>query len=177
MEGFGVTIAFYVLAALTLIAALGVMLSRNLLHAVLFLILAFLGISGFFVLLSAEFLAMSQVIIYVGAIAVLVLFAVLLTPRAGRDNGETKMALPALLLGVALLAVFLFAVFDADWAVIAQTEGAEGRTGLTARELGEALLTTWALPFILASVLLTAALIGAVMLSRSPEEDAEDALA
>ena len=60
----------------------------------LFLILTFVGIAGFFVLLSAEFIAMAQVIIYVGAIAVLVLFAVLLTPRAGRDNGETKMLLP-----------------------------------------------------------------------------------
>ena len=68
----------------------GVMVSRNLLHAVLFLILTFVGVAGFFVLLSADFIAMAQVIIYVGAIAVLVLFAVLLTPRAGRDNGETR---------------------------------------------------------------------------------------
>lgn len=171
MEGGGVTFAFWTLAAITLVAAGGVMVSRNLLHAVLWLILTFVGIAGFFVLLSADFIAMAQVIIYVGAIAVLVLFAVLLTPRAGRDNGETKFAAPALLLSVCLAAVFLFVIHDTAW-----------RTGdvapsLSAADLGEALLGTWVLPFELASVLLTAALVGSIMLTRSPEEEAEDALA
>ena len=83
------------------------MLARNLLHAVLLLILSFVGIAGFFLLLSAEFMAMAQVIIYVGAVAVLVLFAILLTPHAGRDNGETRMAVPALLLSLCLLAVLM----------------------------------------------------------------------
>jgi NADH-quinone oxidoreductase subunit J len=177
MEGFGVTVAFYILAALTLIAAASVMLSRDLMHAVLFLILTFTGIAGFFVLLSADFLAMAQVIIYVGAISVLLLFAIMLTPHAGRDNGETKMLAPAVLLAVCLAAVFLFVIFDADWHTVADGSGVAGRAGLSAQELGDALLTTWALPFEMASVLLTAALIGAVMLARSPEEDAEDALA
>ena len=95
MDGVGVNIAFWVLAVVTIGAALGVMAARNLLHAVLFLILTFIGVAGFFLLLSAEFLAMAQIIIYVGAIAVLVLFAVMLTPHAGQSNSETKMALPA----------------------------------------------------------------------------------
>lgn len=170
MEGVGVTLAFWVLAATTLGAAGGVMTSRNLLHAVLFLILSFVGVAGFFVLLSAEFLAMAQVIIYVGAIAVLVLFAVLLTPRAGRNNGETAMVAPAVLLSVALAAVFLFVVYDTDWATVATTPS------MTTAELGEALLSTWVLPFEMASVLLTAALVGAIMLVRSREEEAEDGL-
>ena len=59
MDGFGVTLAFWVLAGVTLVAAGGVMVSRNLLHAVLFLILTFVGIAGFFVLLSADFIAMA----------------------------------------------------------------------------------------------------------------------
>jgi len=171
MEGGGVTFAFWVLAAITLIAAGGVMVSRNLLHAVLFLILTFVGIAGFFVLLSAEFIAMAQVIIYVGAIAVLVLFAVLLTPRAGRDNGETKFAAPALLLAVCLAAVFLFVIHDTAW------QTTEDAYQLGPRELGTALLETWVLPFEIASVLLTAAMVGAIMLTRSPEEEAEDGLA
>jgi NADH:ubiquinone oxidoreductase subunit 6 (subunit J) len=171
MEGGGVVFAFYVLSAITLVAAGGVMVSRNLLHAVLFLILTFVGIAGFFVLLSADFIAMAQVIIYVGAIAVLVLFAVLLTPRAGRDNGETKFAAPAILLGVCIAAVFLFVVNDTAW----QTN--EVAPDLGAAALGRALLETWVLPFEIASVLLTAALVGAIMLTRSAEEEAEDALA
>ena len=63
MSGFGITVAFWILAALTLASAGGVMASRNLIHAVLFLIVAFLGVSGFFILLSADFLAMAQIII------------------------------------------------------------------------------------------------------------------
>ncbi|MCL6645290.1 MAG: NADH-quinone oxidoreductase subunit J [Dehalococcoidia bacterium] len=59
MDGFGVSFAFWVLAAITLVAAGGVMVSRNLLHAVLFLILTFVGVAGFFVLLSADFIAMA----------------------------------------------------------------------------------------------------------------------
>jgi NADH-quinone oxidoreductase subunit J len=171
MDGFGVTAAFWVLAGLTLVSAGGVMVSRNLLHAVLFLIVTFIGIAGFFVLLSADFIAMAQVIIYVGAIAVLVLFAVLLTPRAGRDNGETKMAAPAWLLAVCLAAVFIFVIQDTNWHVLTTSPD------LSAFDLGEALLGTWVLPFEIASVLLTAALVGSIMLARAPQEEAEDALA
>jgi NADH-quinone oxidoreductase subunit J len=170
MDGFGPVFAFYVLSGLTLVAAGGVMVSRNLLHAVLFLIVTFIGVAGFFILLSAEFLAMAQVIIYVGAIAVLVLFAVLLTPRAGRDNGETKMALPAAMLAAVLAAVTMFVVHDTDWNRV------EDSPNVAVAELGDALLNTWVLPFELASVLLTAALVGSIMLVRSPEEEAEDAL-
>lgn len=168
MDGFGVSLAFWVLTFVTCVAAAGVMLSRNLLHAVLFLILTFIGMAGYFVLLSADFLAMAQVIIYVGAIAVLVLFAVLLTPRAGRDNGETKMLLPALLLCTSLAAILLFVVTDTSW------PAADREPGVAASQLGEVLLSTWVLPFELASVLLTVALVGAIMLVRSKEEEAED---
>jgi NADH-quinone oxidoreductase subunit J len=171
MDGFGVTAAFWILSAVTLVAAGGVMVSRNLLHAVLFLILTFVGIAGFFVLLSADFIAMAQIIIYVGAIAVLVLFAVLLTPRAGRDNGETQFALPGMLLAVCLAVVFLFVIHDTAW------KTGDVAPDLSAAVLGEALLTTWVLPFELASVLLTAALVGAIMLARTAEEEAEDGLA
>jgi len=61
---------------------------RNLLHAVLFLILSFVGIAGLYITLSADFVAVTQVLIYAGAIAVLMIFAVMLTPRASRDNAE-----------------------------------------------------------------------------------------
>lgn len=170
MEGGGAAVAFWALAALTLVAAGGVAVSRNLFHAVLFLILTFIGVAGFFALLSAPFLAVAQVVIYVGAISVLLLFAILLTPRAGRDNGETSMLLPGVLLAVCLAAVFLFVIYDTTWAVRADNPR------ITANDLGAALLSTWVVPFELASVLLTAALVGAIMLVRSPGEEAEDAL-
>jgi NADH-quinone oxidoreductase subunit J len=173
MDDFGPVAAFWILSALTLVSAGGVMVSRNLLHAVLFLIVTFVGVAGFFVLLSADFIAMAQVIIYVGAIAVLVLFAILLTPRAGRDNAETRWALPGVLLSVCLAAVFLFVIHDTAWKTVDQAPDPEV---LSAAALGRALLDTWVLPFEIASVLLTAALVGAIMLTRTPEEEAEDAL-
>ncbi len=171
MDGVGVTIAFWVLAVLTLVAAGGVMVSRNLFHAVLMLIVTFIGVAGFFILLSAQFLAMAQIIIYVGAISVLILFVILLTPRAGRDNGETRMLLPGALLAVCLAAVFLIVINDATW----PTRSSD--PGLSAETLGTALLGRWVLPFEIASVLLTAALVGSIMLARTPQEEAEDALA
>lgn len=168
MEGAGEFIAFWSLAFVTLVAAGGVLASRSLFHAVLFLIVAFVGVAGFFVLLSAEFIAMAQIIIYVGAISVLLLFAVLLTPRAGRDNAETAMFVPAVLLSVAVFAIIAFVIYDTDWRLVAESPE------LGAGELGNALLGTWVLPFQVASVLLTAAMVGAIMLVRSPEEEAED---
>lgn len=170
MEGSGPTIAFWVLAIITLGAAGGVVASRNLMHAVLMLILCFLGVSGFFILLSADFLAMAQVIIYVGAISVLMLFAIMLTPAVERDNGETRMIAPALLLSVALATVFIFVAVDTNWSTVTTDPG------LTATDLGNALLTTWVLPFEIASVLLTAAMVGAIMLARTEQEEAEDEL-
>ncbi|HKS90903.1 MAG TPA: NADH-quinone oxidoreductase subunit J [Tepidiformaceae bacterium] len=169
MDGVGVTIAFWILAVITVGAALGVMAARNLLHAVLFLILAFIGVAGFFLLLSAEFLAMAQIIIYVGAIAVLVLFAILLTPYSGRGNGETRMVLPAGLLALCLAAIFIFVLTDTNWTSVNAAPG----VGVT--QLGEALLSTWVLPFEMASVLLTAALVGALMLARNPGDDSPEA--
>jgi NADH-quinone oxidoreductase subunit J len=168
MTGFGVSVAFWVLSVLTLASAGGVMASRNLIHAVLFLIVVFLGVSGFFVLLSADFLAMAQVIIYVGAISVLILFAIVLTPRAERDNSETAMVLPAIFLGVTLMAIMLFVLYDANWSVTA-TE-----PSLSAAVLGSSLLSVWVLPFELASVLLTAALVGSLMLVRSQSDEEGD---
>ena len=171
MEGSGVVIAFWALSAVTLGAAGGVIVSRSLMRAVLMLILAFIGVGGLFALLSAEFIAMAQVIIYVGAVAVLMLFAILLTPQADRDNGETRMVAPALLLCIALATIFIFVITDTNWSDVTADPG------LTARDLGDALLTTWVLPFEIASVLLTAAMVGAIMLARTEQEEAEDELA
>ena len=143
MDNGGVVFAFYVLSALTLVSAGGVMVSRNLFHAVLFLILTFVGMAGFFVLLSADFIAMAQIIIYVGAIAVLVLFAILLTPRAGRDNGETRFAAPAALLSVCVAAIFIFVIHDTAWQTndVAPRPQRPGAGSRPAQHMGPALRT------------------------------------
>ena len=94
MDSLPVIIAFYVLAAITLISALMVAMVRDLVHAVLFLILSFIGIAGLYLTLSADFVAVVQILIYAGAISVLMLFAILLTPRSARDNAAVSYSAP-----------------------------------------------------------------------------------
>ena len=154
-------IAFWSLAALTLGSAAMIILVRNLLHAVLFLILSFVGIAGLYITLSADFVAVTQILIYAGAIAVLLIFAVMLTPRSSRDNAGNFLQLPALLLSGLVIAGLTFVVLETDW-----REAGRGPFDSTAAAIGEALLSPFVLPFEIASVLLVAAMIGAIVLVR-----------
>ena len=132
---------------------------RNLLHAVLFLILSFVGIAGLYITLSADFVAVVQVLIYAGAIAVLMIFAVMLTPLSSRDNSEGLLRLPALVLSGLVAAAIAFVATETDWRV-----ATGGSFESTAAEIGEALLSPFVLPFEIASVVLMAAMIGAIVL-------------
>ena len=167
MEDTGTVVAFWALAVVTVGAALMVVAVRNLIHAVVFLILSFLGVAGLFVTLSADFVAVAQVLIYAGAIPVLILFAIVLTPRAGRDNAETFLQLPGLVLAATMASTILAVALATDWEVATR-----GGFPETASAIGEALLTTYVLPFEIASVLLLAAMVGAIVLVR-PEGPSE----
>jgi NADH-quinone oxidoreductase subunit J len=134
---------------------------RNLMHAVLLLILSFVGMAGLFITLSADFVGVVQVLIYAGAIAVLMIFAVMLTPRAARDNAGNALQLPALVLSGLLTAGVIFVVLQTEW-----REASRGSFDTTAASIGDALLTPFALPFEIASVLLVVAMIGAILLVR-----------
>ena len=161
MEDVGSIVAFWVLSVVTVGAALMVVAVRNLIHAVLFLILSFIGVAGLYVTLSADFVAVAQILIYAGAVSVLILFAVLLTPRAARDNAETFLQVPGLVLA-ALVAVTMGAIgLVTDW-----NEATRGPFSETAAAIGEALLDKYVLPFEIASVVLLAAMVGAIVLVR-----------
>ncbi|MCH7512292.1 MAG: NADH-quinone oxidoreductase subunit J, partial [Chloroflexi bacterium] len=99
MENPGIIAAFWLLSAITVGSALAVFLSRNLIHAVVFLVLSFLGMAGLFLVLSADFIAVAQILIYAGAISILMVFAVMLTPLSARDNSNSLYVLPGVLLG------------------------------------------------------------------------------
>lgn len=159
LEGTGIVIAFWSLAALTVWAAAMIVIVRNLLHAVLFLILSFVGVAGLYITLSADFVAVVQVLIYAGAIAVLMIFAVMLTPRASRDNSEGLLQLPALVLSGLMIAGVTFTALETDWRLASR-----GDFDSTATAIGEALLSPFVLPFEIASVMLVAAMIGAIVL-------------
>lgn len=168
IEDTGIVVAFWVLAITTIGCALMVAAVRELIQAVLFLALAFVGVAGIYIVLSADFVAVAQVLIYAGAIAVLMTFAVMLTPAADRKNSETAFQGPAAILAGLVLAVIVFVVYDTDWQI-------SGRAAFpaTAASLGEAFLKPYVVPFEVASVLLMTAMIGAIVLTR--EEEGDDA--
>ena len=164
MDDTAVVVAFYVLAAVTLISALMVGMVRDLVHAVLFLILSFIGVAGLYITLSADFVAVVQVLIYAGAISVLMIFAILLTPRSGRDNAPVSYAAPISVIAGLVGATIVFVALKTEWAKV---EG--DRFDTTAAAIGRALLDPFVLPFEVASVVLTVAMIGAIILVRTGE--------
>ncbi len=185
-------VVFWVLSAAAIGAAVGVVLVRDLFRAALLLALVFVAVAGFFVLMSAEFLATVQVLIYVGAISVLFIFAVMLTRDVRRGNLPNRLQIPAVVLPVLLLAAMVVTIMATDWEMIpgeardradlVQTQSvnivsddALERAGFTARAdidaarqsgLADLLVGDFVLPFEAVSVLLLAALIGALALAR-----------
>jgi NADH-quinone oxidoreductase subunit J len=167
MDDTAVVVAFWVMAAVTIGSALMVAMVHDLIHAVLFLILSFVGVAGLYVTLSADFVAVVQVLIYAGAISVLMLFSILLTPRSARDNAAVSYAAPIASLAILVGLVLTYAAVETSWAK------ATNEFGSTAREIGNALLDPYVLPFEVASVLLVVAMIGAIILVRPAEEAAQ----
>jgi len=157
-----VDLVFWALAALAVGGAAGVALSRNILYTSLALLFSLMGVAGLYVFLSADFLAVAQVLIYVGGVLVLILFAVMLTNRIGDVNvSNTSLGWAGGAILMAVVAPLLIAVaVEVPWKVrdvpLEQTTAA----------LGNALLQRWLLPFELASLVLLATMIGAIVIAR-----------
>ena len=182
-------VIFWVLALGSVAAALGVVLLRDIFRAALLLVVVFLAVAGFFVMMNAEFLAVVQVLIYAGAVAVLIIFAIMLTREVQRGNLANRLTSPAaVLFPVLLLVALVFVAVDTDWKLLsdqpqelqervemvqansiagipeeqrAEIGGPAERSGI-----GELLISNFVLPFEIASVLLLAAIIGALVLVR-----------
>jgi NADH:ubiquinone oxidoreductase subunit 6 (subunit J) len=164
------SIAFFIFSVLTLGGAIGVVISRNLIHGALYLIVSLFGGAGFFVLLSAPFLAAVQVLVYIGAIAILIIFAVMLTRSmtSMRELFNQQWWLSAIV-GVVLFVLLAVGVIFPVWG----NEGTNPNMPVsddvaTTVDLGVALVdgNQYVLPFELASLLLTAAMIGAIVIAR-----------
>ena len=159
-------VVFGVLSAITLVGAWIVVTNRNLYRAALGMVLSFFGVAGLYALLNVGFLAVVQVLIYVGAISILIIFAIMLT--RGVMERETVQRNSQWLISL-LVALALFGVLGYMLAFRAADGWAVGNAGLPQEPiaaLGEALVTTYALPFEVASVLLLVALVGAIMIAR-----------
>jgi NADH-quinone oxidoreductase subunit J len=159
-------VIFVILSAVALIGALGVVVSRKLFHAAIFLVLSFVGVAGYYVLLEAEFLAAVQILVYVGAIAILIIFAVMLSRRlmSPEFKARNEQWLWALVAGVALFVILVVILVQVNWPVVESVMPEGG----TVSELGQALVNPdqYLLVFEVASVLLLVALVGAVIIAR-----------
>lgn len=180
------TLIFLLLSGVTLSSALAVVTTRNLFHAGLYLMVSLFGIAGLFVLLNAPFLAGVQVVVYIGAIAILIVLAVMVTPGVTRMDRTQSAQWPAAVVVGVLFFLLLTAVvtpamddifgvdgFNADFT----EDDPAAVEGDTVMALGEELVDPerFMLPFELASVLLMAALIGAVLLVQPAPDDDEPA--
>jgi NADH-quinone oxidoreductase subunit J len=161
--------AFYLFAVITVTAGLMVTLSRNPVHSVLWLILAFLSTSGLFVLLGAEFVAMLLVIVYVGAVAVLFLFVVMMLDiDFAALKGEMARYMPlGLLIGVVL--IMQLAIGLGAWGEMERSTALDGQDN--ARALGMILYDKYILLFQLAGMVLLVAMIGAILLTLRHRKD------
>ena len=156
-------VAFGVLALTMVAAALRMVTTRNVVHAALYLVVVLAGVAGMFILLGAEFVGVTQVLVYIGAIVVLFLFGIMLTKGSfGEDDGVTgERRLVASLVGL-----LVFGVMAA--ALVESFEDAElSRSGpSTTAELADSIFSDYIVPFEAVSVLLLAALIGAIVVAR-----------
>ena len=164
-------ILFYVLSGLTVLSALLMVFSKSAVHSILYLIITFFCISGHYILLNAQFLAIVNIIVYAGAIMVLFLFVVMLMNL----NHEKKSFGKATKLLAAGLTCILFVALTAGILIgqpAAGNQGVqlfEGEIGLI-NNLGKLLYSEYVLPFELSSILFISAMIGAVILSKKDDE-------
>lgn len=168
------SIAFFIFSIFVLGGGLGVVTTRNLIHGALFLVLSLFGVAGYFVLLAAPFLAAVQVLVYIGAIAILIVFAVMLTRsmthlREALNNQWWLSVVVGVLLFVFLTVGVILPVWGQGSAFMEQPVSEV--VGTTA-DLGVALVdgNQFVLPFEVASILLTAAMIGAIVVARDDDK-------
>ena len=161
-EGLVHVVAFYTLAGIAIGSAAIVALSRNIIHSAVALLGTFLGVAGMYIMLSADFLAAVQVLVYVGGTLTLLLFAVMLTARIEnvRTSNTSRGRVAATVL-IGLLLAVLGVVAYTEWPTVAARDPMPSTA-----KLGHALLGEFLLPFEVASVLLLGAMIGSVFLAR-----------
>jgi len=159
----GTAIAFWILAVIAVSAALAVVLLRNVFRAALSLVACFLMVAGLYLTLSADFLAAVQVLVYVGAISVLIILAVMMTRDVTQGSPSNRMGFPALLVAGLLLMVIVYAVVRTPWQLSAAVPLAPTTGPLALQLFGE---NGYLLTVEIAGVLMLAAIIGAVVLAR-----------
>jgi NADH-quinone oxidoreductase subunit J len=164
-------IAFYVFATMTIASAVAVIFARNPVHSVLWLIVAFFNAAGLMLIVGAEFIAMLLVIVYVGAVAVLFLFVVMMldVDFASLRSGFTRNLPFGLLIALVLLAEIIVAVSARNAGLASDTIPVAGQPNIVA--LGELMYSRFLFPFEIAGLVLLVAMIGAIVLTHRSRGD------
>jgi NADH-quinone oxidoreductase subunit J len=159
----GLAATFWIMAVVGVVAALGVIFIRNVFRAALALILCFITVAGIYVTLSADFLAVVQILVYVGAISVLIILAVMMTREVQRGNPANKMGWPAAIVAVVLLGILIYTVTNTPWNISAAAPLTPTTVPLASKLFSE---TGFILPVEIGAVLLLAAILGAIVITR-----------
>ncbi|MFQ5649247.1 MAG: NADH-quinone oxidoreductase subunit J [bacterium] len=156
-------LVFYAFAALTATSAAIMVFSRNVIYSAVGLLFTFFGVAGVYVLLAADFVAIAQILIYVGGILILLLFGVMLSQRitSVELRTETLQIVPAVLVVGAVFAVLVRTLTSTDWHAVQP-----GAFAPTTEKIGALMMTEYLIPFEIVSVLLLGALIGAAFIAR-----------
>jgi len=159
----GLAVAFWILAVIGILAALGVVLLRNVFRAALSLILCFIAIAGIYVTLHADFLAAVQILIYVGAISILIIIAIMLTREVQYGSPSNKLRIPAFIVSILFLGAVTFVMLNTRWQVSSLAPQEPTTSALAGKLFGAG---GFILPVEIAALLLLAAIIGAIVLVR-----------
>lgn len=156
-------IVFIIASLVALGAALRVVTGKNVFHNALFMVLSFIGVAALYVLLEAEFLAVMQILVYVGAISILIIFAVMLSRRLMAEDQTQRNSQwwIAALVSAALFLVMGFMLIKAAWPQVVHELPSD-----VIASLGESLMGPYVLPFEVASLILLVALVGSIMIAR-----------
>ncbi len=164
----GLVIAFWILAVVTVIAALSVIIQKNVFRAALALIVCLASIAGLFVTLDADFLAAVQILVYVGAVSVLIILAIMLTREFTQGSPSNHLRVPAFFIAAIFFAVVAFAVIKTNWQIASTPADLPPTTPVLAEKLfGQ---NGFILPLEIAPVIILAVILGAIVIAREREK-------
>ena len=159
----GLAVSFWIMAVVMVGSALAVLFLRNVFRAALALILCFIAVAGIYITLSADFLAAVQILVYVGAISVLIILAIMMTKEVQKGSPVNKMQIPAAVVAVVLLGILVYTVTSTPWKIAAEAPLSPTTVPLATRLFSE---NGFILPVEIGAVLLLAAILGAIVITR-----------
>jgi len=163
----GQVIGFWIFAVTIIGAALGVVLMKNVFRAAVLLIACFLGVAGLFILLNADFLAAMQILVYVGAISILVILAIMLTREMSVGSPSNKFTIPAFIIAALFCSGIIWAVLNTNWQISNAAPAAVTTAGLADKLFGN---NGYLLPVEIIPTVLLATILGAIVMIKDKKK-------